>query len=484
MHKSVRPLYWSAMTAILLGSMSLTVSAQSQNYPAYPGQRTDAPKSRAEQEAEEKVAFSPEIIIAILRHEPGLLLEVKKMLVRKAYEQGRVLESSDLTDDEVFRLLREDEHIRVLATREIQDRAYIRAKPTQAEIERENALAAQYAAASGTQVSPLNLPSNQTLPSSAAAMSQEQQYWSIRDRQMSPYGVPNQLPSTNLPPQTPQEETPGPNNLSPENPQRQLKQASSQQDFYSTDQQTAMPRISPDQLSALLNTNPQSALALTGSSSNQIPAGVSPGMRPEMGAASLPDMGSSSNPVHSLPSGSSSATSDQNRYPVRQTSYSTDLNLDRPQIRQKPNPYADVPSLYDLYMQVSRRPATLQQFGMDVFRNGTGNTDELPLDLPVGPDYVLGPGDGLNIELWGAVSQRLQRLVDRAGLVALPEVGTVHVAGRTLGDVQRMVQSVLRTQFRDVAFDATDSNEFGVRHLRNDPGKRGFSAARRPGENH
>src|SRR5262249_6724376 len=62
---------------------------------------------------------------------------------------------------------------------------------------------------------------------------------------------------------------------------------------------------------------------------------------------------------------------------------------------------------------------------------------------------------GLSIELWGAVSQRLQRVVDRAGLVALPEVGTVHVAGRTLGEVQRMVQTVLRTQFRDVAADVS-----------------------------
>jgi len=29
-----------------------------------------------------------------------------------------------------------------------------------------------------------------------------------------------------------------------------------------------------------------------------------------------------------------------------------------------------------------------------------------PMDLPVGPDYVIGPGDGLEIDLWGGVSQR------------------------------------------------------------------------------
>ncbi|MGB8986942.1 MAG: SLBB domain-containing protein, partial [Candidatus Sulfotelmatobacter sp.] len=128
---------------------------------------------------------------------------------------------------------------------------------------------------------------------------------------------------------------------------------------------------------------------------------------------------------------------------------------DHPTIRHRANPYAGVPSLYDLYAQVSRRTPVLARFGEDIFRNGTGNFDELPMDLPVGPDYVLGPGDGLSIELWGGVSQHLQRVVDREGRVALPEAGAVQVTGRSLGDVQQLVQSVLRGEFRDVHADVS-----------------------------
>ena len=62
------------------------------------------------------------------------------------------------------------------------------------------------------------------------------------------------------------------------------------------------------------------------------------------------------------------------------------------------------------------------------------------MDLPVGPDYVLGPGDGININLSGGISQRLRRVVDREGRIALPEAGAVQVSGRSLGDVQRLVQ--------------------------------------------
>jgi len=127
----------------------------------------------------------------------------------------------------------------------------------------------------------------------------------------------------------------------------------------------------------------------------------------------------------------------------------------QPMLRHRPNPYADVPSLYDLYAQYAKRSPVLERFGEDVFRNGTGNLNELPMDLPVGPEYVVGPGDGLSIDLCGGISQRLQRVVDREGRVALPEVGAVEVSGKSLGDVQHIVQTVLRSQFRDVDADVS-----------------------------
>src|SRR5208337_4261540 len=81
----------------------------------------------------------------------------------------------------------------------------------------------------------------------------------------------------------------------------------------------------------------------------------------------------------------------------------------------------------------------------------------------VGPEYVVGPGDGLTVDIWGGISQRLQRVVDRSGRVDLPEVGTVEVSGRSLGDVQHMVQTVLRGQFRNVGADVSLSRLRTVR---------------------
>src|SRR5882757_2311224 len=77
------------------------------------------------------------------------------------------------------------------------------------------------------------------------------------------------------------------------------------------------------------------------------------------------------------------------------------------------------------------------------------------MDLPAGPDYVVGPGDALSIELWGGISQRLTRVVDREGRVSLPEVGPILVSGKSLAAVQENLQQILRTQFHNVFADVS-----------------------------
>jgi protein involved in polysaccharide export with SLBB domain len=102
-------------------------------------------------------------------------------------------------------------------------------------------------------------------------------------------------------------------------------------------------------------------------------------------------------------------------------------------------------------LQANPRPPKPVRFGLDVFDRPVRGTQRLPMDLPVGPEYVVGPGDGLAVDLWGGVSQRLLRTVDAEGRLSLPEAGPVLVSGRSLGEVQETVQKVLRTQFRDVS---------------------------------
>jgi protein involved in polysaccharide export with SLBB domain len=428
--------------------------------------RVTSAKSRAEAEAEQQVALSPGKIIELLRQEPGLLLESKKMLVRKAYEQGRILDPEDLTDEALFQLLREDHNICVLVTQEIVDRAYIRVKPTQEQIERERELNARY----GT--------SAPATPSQAAPTpgsgNQEQTYWKKHDESLPPLTQPPVEPSQTVPatPQIPR------NAPTVDNPSRQVETTSlpiTDETYNGMGMESGgsgefgMNRISPEQLPALLSANSASSTSLTvdGTPQSSLLRRVGPGAPySSYSATGTPAEGSFAAP--SDIEDTSVRSEDLNlqaktEMPRQRLPSVEDLNLDRPQIRRKVNPYANVPSLYDLYSQLAPRPARLERFGADIFRNGAGNIDKLPMDLPVGPDYVLGPGDGVSIDIWGGVPQRLHRVVDPSGRLALPEVGTVQVSGRSLGDVQHAVQAALRTQFHEVQADVSLSR---IRSLR------------------
>jgi protein involved in polysaccharide export with SLBB domain len=126
-----------------------------------------------------------------------------------------------------------------------------------------------------------------------------------------------------------------------------------------------------------------------------------------------------------------------------------------PELVRAPNPYKDIPSLYDMYVQAIPRPTVPRRFGSEVFENGTRDSQLIPMDLPAGPDYVVGPGDGLSIDLWGGTTQRIYRVVDREGRVSLPEVGPLLVSGKSLADVQQSLQQLLRTEFRRVSADVS-----------------------------
>ncbi len=130
---------------------------------------------------------------------------------------------------------------------------------------------------------------------------------------------------------------------------------------------------------------------------------------------------------------------------------------------RRSNPYQEIPSLYDMYLQAAERPPAVQRFGMEVFVNGTRDLQSIPMDLPVGPDYVLGPGDGVKVTMWGGVSRPFYQVVDHQGRINLPEAGPVLVAGKSLAEVQELVQKTLRTQFRDVSADISLSRLRSIR---------------------
>ncbi len=118
-------------------------------------------------------------------------------------------------------------------------------------------------------------------------------------------------------------------------------------------------------------------------------------------------------------------------------------------LERQPIPYPNLPSLIELYSQVVPATGKPHRFGSETFQFGTGNARELPMDLPAGPDYVLGPGDNVVVNMWGVESGRMERVIDRQGQIALPQAGTVTLTGLTMSQAQNAIQLALGTQFQN-----------------------------------
>ena len=78
----------------------------------------------------------------------------------------------------------------------------------------------------------------------------------------------------------------------------------------------------------------------------------------------------------------------------------------------------------------------LTQFGYNLFR-ATVSTFAPVTDVPVGPEYIIGPGDSFNISLWGRIERLYQAEVDRNGEITLPKIGTLKVWGLTFSELRK-----------------------------------------------
>ena len=144
-------------------------------------------------------------------------------------------------------------------------------------------------------------------------------------------------------------------------------------------------------------------------------------------------------------------------------------STDVPKVLREPAPY-NLLSMRDLYTQIPDQSARLKRFGSDVFVNrdvsaamrGMSGRDT-PLDVPLGPDYVVGAGDTLLIEMSGGVTTTISRVVDRDGRVLLPEAGSLAVAGLSLARVQDLIESALKREFRNAQVIVTVSHLRSVR---------------------
>jgi protein involved in polysaccharide export with SLBB domain len=76
----------------------------------------------------------------------------------------------------------------------------------------------------------------------------------------------------------------------------------------------------------------------------------------------------------------------------------------------------------------------IKQFGYDLFARPGAFAPST--NVPVGPDYVIGPGDEIRVTVWGKVEGAWNVVVDRNGSISLPKVGVIGVTGLTFNELR------------------------------------------------
>lgn len=454
---------WAALSVgLLCGSLV----AQTQ-------QRT-AVSAELERQNMEHVAASVGQIVAVLHRDPGLLVELKRWIAKDATDHGQLISDADLTDEAIYERLETDIKFRSVATGLVQKYGYLQPQINpDSELGKEQELlmqervmllaqrgapqpskSSQQRQAAQSQMCdprtgncPAGMPSIQELPSSP-------------DLQ-NPTQVPGLQSPKNLPgtPYLPQPQAPPTNDVTDllrNNGQGLIDQSNGGLQGLDNGPSTPLPDLNtqssfqppsqeaPGQFSDIsLKSNNSRDETNRGVSADNSDDGT-------LSWSSYPD-GSRVNEMGTSRSDNSRMDYGRNGNTLRQR----EPYISSQRLFRRPNPYNDIPSLYDMYLQAAPRPTALERFGMQIFENGTRDLQSIPMDLPVGPDYVLGPGDGVSVDLWGGVSHRFYEVVDREGRITLPEVGPLLVAGKSLGDVQQSVQKILRTQFRDISADVS-----------------------------
>ncbi|QTX31918.1 SLBB domain-containing protein [Aminithiophilus ramosus] len=94
----------------------------------------------------------------------------------------------------------------------------------------------------------------------------------------------------------------------------------------------------------------------------------------------------------------------------------------------------------------ARITARLSRFGYGFFR-GAPSTFAPVSNVPVGPDYVIGPGDVVRIHVWGMVEGNWSVTVDRNGNLSLPQAGVVGVGGLSFSQARDVIEGAYGQYF-------------------------------------
>jgi len=123
------------------------------------------------------------------------------------------------------------------------------------------------------------------------------------------------------------------------------------------------------------------------------------------------------------------------------------------------------PDLAGLTVKLTRLPLdqqTVKPFGYDFFQEPSTLLSPIT-NLPVPADYVVGPGDRFNVQVFGNQNHSYTLTVNRDGSVSFPELGPIKVGGLSFTAAREAIQSRVAQQMIGVHADVSLGDTRAIR---------------------
>jgi len=112
----------------------------------------------------------------------------------------------------------------------------------------------------------------------------------------------------------------------------------------------------------------------------------------------------------------------------------------------------DQPSNFQRFVQQATG-RDLPVYGQNLFSAPSGYA---PVSqAPVPNDYILGPGDEVRLQVWGAIDAEQRLIINRHGQINLPKVGVINLTGVRAGDLESVLRSKIGRVFTNFNLNAT-----------------------------
>lgn len=106
------------------------------------------------------------------------------------------------------------------------------------------------------------------------------------------------------------------------------------------------------------------------------------------------------------------------------------------------------------YYLDSEKPEKRKIFGHDVFNN-KNLTFESSMNLATPQNYRLGPGDVVNIDIWGASQESVSETISPDGTITIEDIGVIQLSGLSVAQAKAKLKRVLGPRFQDSKIELT-----------------------------